>query len=293
MNTYLIQQQVRTPIHLIRPMTYRTFILEPVAPDLGGGFLAKREVTAVDGVTAHRAFSLELSSILDAASVVTQCAVSALSFGSYCVYRLNANPEHLFYYHHAEEVEAVGMMLDEQELRDVERVLVAVEQSDSVRTGFGYLRQANLASSPTFFLSMLIIACEAFAGQATVTGSCSQCDYRYEYPGTNKVGLRAILGDDLYRDIYGTGRLRNRLIHGGRTNEAIVADVATRTYCRLLAHLKHDLELEGVDEIIGAPRSTTYEYFRTFMQVEAGPPELLMLERDHTRVTAVSAPPSY
>jgi hypothetical protein len=185
------------------------------------------------------------------------------------------------------------MLLGSEEIEDVRRVLGAGEESDHV--GVGYLAEANRASSPKFFLAMLVISLEAFAGQTTVKRECEKCGEVSKYQAANRDALIGICGKELYDQIYRTDRLRHKLFHGGKVVTNRVAELAGTLYERLvLDYIKRRHDLSSVRRITAAPRNISYEFSRVFVGLR-GEPDLLALEQesDANRLNIVNTPDRY
>lgn len=293
MNQYHIQQRVPTSINLFEDLSCKAYRLCPIDQGLRGGFIVRWDGKADNSVAAYRAFFTGLVPILDAISVVTQCAVQALPMGSFCIYRSNENPKNVVFFHDARETEAVGMILGREELEDVKTLVEAADESEKI--GIGYLAEANRSTSPNFFLAMLVIAVEAFAGKSKATRVCENCGFSKEYPTTDKQALKDICSKELYEPIYRKERLRHKLFHGGKVDGQLVADVARRLHEHLLlSYLKRRHDLHAVREIVAAPRNISYEYSRVFVGLK-GKPDLLTLEEESraNRLKIIESPARY
>ena len=292
MNTYLIEKRIKTPIHVFRVLEHDGYQLFPPGEGMTEGFVAKRQVSALDRMTAYGEFMEGLGPILDASSVLTQCAVYAPALGSHLIYRMNDNPDGVFYFYYARESQTVGMHLDIEELADLRAILGHPDWGRD-RTAFRYLRQANLATSPLSRLSMLIIAGEALAGTTMVEKQCSNpnCRRPYRYSQTDKAALKRILGEHLYQEIYEA--LRHKLFHGGPVNERHVAEIGALVHVRLLLeHLKTKYSLQSVREIVEPPRNISYEYLARFTRMERTP-SLVEVENCHEQLPFVEEPSEY
>jgi hypothetical protein len=49
---------------------------------------------------------------------------------------------------------------------------------------------------------MLTTTAEALAGQITVTKECSNCSHPYQFGGTDKAKLEALLGEEAYGQLF-------------------------------------------------------------------------------------------
>jgi hypothetical protein len=270
MDRYIIQHRIRTTMSMFYELECRGYQLRPIDQTVWGGILVDKEISAANASEAYKAFFVGLAPVLNAASVVTQCAVSGFHTGSYCIYKLSNNPENLALFYYAEPVETVGTALDKEEIADVRRIIEKIEGNEGDKLGIGYLRQANLASGPLFFLAMLVIAAEAFAGPLIVVGNCSNCQYEYKYSATNRKALESLLGSDVYKALYKGKALRHRLLHGGSVDESHAAKLAMQTYEKLLDFVKQKYGLHSVRKIVDAPRNTTFMYSRFFIKIEGG-----------------------
>lgn len=292
-NHYQIQQRVLTAINVFEELSCKGYRLCPLNQGLRGGFVVRWDGMADNAVAAYRAFLAGLLPILDAISVVTQCAVQALPMASFCVYRTNDNPNNVVFFHDAREVEAVGMPLGKAEIEDVERLIGAADESQ--RVGIGYLAEASRSPSPMFFLAMLVIAVEAFAGKSTAKRKCEKCGRETEYAATDRLALKEICSKELYDPIYRTAPIRHKLFHGGKVDMQRVADLARELHERLvLYYLKEKHGLLSVRRIVGAPRNISYEFSRAFVEC-AGEVDLLRLEEDSraSRLNIVETPVRY
>ncbi len=111
MNTYRIHQKIKTPAHLFdREITCGSYAISPFSKKgfHGGALLIKKDEPATNWKEAYGRFSEGLNPILDAISVVTQCAVLSTAFGSFFIYRARENERAIFFYH-ARDTETVGM----------------------------------------------------------------------------------------------------------------------------------------------------------------------------------------
>ena len=190
--------------------------------------------------------------LVDAISVVTQCAASLLAT-SYYVYRLDDNDDRAMMLYVARRVQPVGLALwtDEQS-RDIAKLL------DLSGAAVHYLRESNNASTAKTRLSMLVIAAEALAGQTTVYGKCQNCNEPYSYGGTNKERLKAVLGAEAHDLLYvkDGGALRHRLFHGHDVPEDALGPAVSLTYAGIRLYLQQELGLESFDNhAVGVPRT--------------------------------------
>ncbi len=252
-----MQKRVKTPIYTFDKSEYREFTFEPYRDNqsLEGDLLVSRTLEAENGNEAMRKFFTELEPILNAISVLTQTIIFPLPTASHLLYKLENNPDNLFYANIANDSETAGMGLESEVFEDVEKLLNIANP-----IAFSYLRDAIGTLSSVQQLSMLISAAEAFAGTSKTKGFCKKCGEPYEYSSTDKDKLRLILGDALYKRLYTDG-LRHKLAHGGDFNGEAVAATAGETYSRIsLGYLKETYSLSSLEEIHGAPRSFVYEY---------------------------------
>ncbi len=293
MNSYLIQKAVRTPAHLFVVLDYPPFRF---IPGVGCGFVAEAQLKGRDFREAFQDFMSELNPMLSVISVLTQCPVYSTGLSSYLVYRMNDNSGQIGFFYYVGETPAVGMPFHEDELSDLKRVL-GHEEWKSYEVAFGYLRQANLAESPIAWLGPLLMAVEAFAGEAVVHGNCKHCGAAYQYFGMNKEGLKAILGKVLFGKLYGSGRLRHKLFHGGEVREGEISTVAEQVYRRVvLDFVKKKFALTSLHEIVNAPRTSRYESLGIFVELKGrtiGQQTLRELERDHEELISVDEPMGY
>ena len=307
MNSYLIHQRIRTPIGLHTELDCRGYRLCPIHQNLQGGFIIKKEVEAENFNDAYKSFASFLAPILDAASVVMQCAITGTRFSSFCIYKQNDNLQHLTYFYYADESDTVGMILRKQELMDIEKIVERIQQNESDRTALGYLRQANFSSGPMFFLAMLVIAVEALAGSEQAERKCQcgrvlKCECGVStYQRTNRAEVENILGKELHDELYKKGRLRHKLLHGGAVNEVKVAEAAKQSYERiLLEFLKENYQLDSIRKIADAPRNITFESTRFSVALEGRPdllvgglPDLIALEKNRKKLPTVDTPADY
>ncbi|MHB1769496.1 MAG: hypothetical protein ACYCPH_00190 [Minisyncoccota bacterium] len=276
-NKYLIQKKVKTPIEAEGPFDIHGFRIEPYREAFQDDLLVTREIEAPNGIEALKIFLTELEPILDSIAVTTQTMIFPLAMGSVLAYRLNDNPERLFFAQIAEESQIVGMTLTEEAIKDAEKLFAGKET-----VAMTYLREVINAFSSTHKLSMLISAAEALAGSAKVQGKCKECDATYEYPGTNKEALKQILGEKLYKQIYVETRIRHKLAHGGDAEMPEAVEIAEKMYSRIvLGYLKEKYKLDSLVEITGAPRGFTFEYSRSGCRmIVDGMPSLQQVEKE-------------
>lgn len=274
-NKYLIQKKVKTPIEAEGTFEIHGFRIEPYREPFQDDLLITREIEASNGIEALKTFLVELEPVLDSIAVTTQTMVFPLAMGSMLAYRLNDNPNRLFFAQIAEESQIVGMTLTEEAIKDAEKLLTGSEA-----VAMTYLREAINAFSSTHKLAMLISAAEALAGSAKVQGKCKECGATYEYPGTNREALKKILGEELYKQIYIETRIRHKLAHGGDAEMPEAVEIAEKMYYRIvLVYLKEKYKLDSLVEISGAPRGFTFEYSRSGCRMIAdGTPSLRQIE---------------
>ena len=131
---------------------------------------------------------------------------------------------------------------------------------------------------------MLVTTAESLAGQTVISGTCQNCGHEYQYGGTNRQALVAVLGEEVYNQLYkkSGGSLRNRLLHGSAIDENAAAALCNQVYENILAHLSRVLHLLTIEHINGAPRRfDSLEWFGAFLKANSdNVPPLRDLERN-------------
>ena len=293
MNRYNIKKAVRTPVQVFKNLvTSANYALTPVADLPGCGFLITADVEASSWKEAYGLFLKGIIPIINAGSVITQCAIHSFVSSSHLIYKRNDNPDHVFFFYYAAPTSAVGMMLHDAELADIERILGSdLYEQDAV--AISYLRQSNTATGPVFWLSTLLMAAEAFAGTEDVERVCTSCSHVSSYAATNKEALQEMLGSGLYDELYRKGRVRHKLVHGGRVDEAEVARIGEQVYERLILHyLVERYGLKSLREIVNPPRSESIERFATWTTCESEP-ELSQVVKKREELPYVVEPNGY
>ena len=216
-------------------------------------------------------------------AAVTQCAFSLVGT-SFLVYRLTDNPDRVLYFRHLRDRRTVGMTLWRPEQMEDVTTLMRIESPAALR----YFREAMNAATTSACLAMLVTTAEAFAGQTAIVGRCTQCGHEYQYGGTDRATLAAVLGENAYDQLYkkSHGSLRNRLLHGNPIDENIAAMLCGEIYERVLAYLVRTLGLKAIEHIEGAPRRfDSFDWFGAFLRCTAtAAPPLRDLEHNWKEV---------
>ena len=231
------------------------------------GLLATKEVIAEDFNKAYQNFALNLVPLLNAMSVVTQCAIESMGVGSQYIYRLNNNSDRIAHLYVASRREPTGMDINPNNKGDIHLL-----QDEKLRTGLGFFREANNAGSPKTRLSMLLAAAEAFAGEEITKKTCPKCGAETtSYPTTSKSGLEKVLTKNLYTEIYNKKRIRQHLFHGGKVDDSVVIEYANKVHEQLLfGYLQPTYALADPHKIIGAPRNaSSFEYSGSFIKLDS------------------------
>ncbi len=258
MPRYLICQKIRTVAGVdyadhIEGFWFRNF--EADKGLLSYAWEATNEALGSDFRDAFAKSRRALLPLVDAISVVTQCAASLVAT-SFFVYRLEQNEDRVLYLYVARRRDPVGITLwKEEQVRDIRKLAALLSAA------LNFLREANNSSTGKTQLSMLIAAAESLAGQTSGTGTCKRCGFEYEKSGTDKARLRLVLGDEAYERLYvkNGGAIRHRLLHGSGAPEEEIAAVLPLAYDGIRAYLREELKLESFEQIVGAPR--TFESF--------------------------------
>jgi len=277
MNKYLIQKKVKTPIEAEGEFEIRGYKIGPYREPYQEDLLVTREIEASNFIEALKTFLFELEPVLDAIAVTAQTMIYPLAMGSVLAYRLNDNPQRVFFAQIANESQIVGMSIGEETIKDAEKILAGNEA-----VAMTYLREAINAFSSTHKLAMLISAAEALAGSAKIQSKCKECGATYEYGGTNRDALKQILGEDLYKEIYVETRIRHKLAHGGDAEMPEAVAIGEKMYSRIvLGYLKEKYGLDSLVEIIGAPRGFSFEYSQAGCRmIVEGMPSLRQIEAE-------------
>lgn len=258
MNTYLIQQKIKAIANLgieFESNGYRFTAFDPKNAFGSEQWLATKTIQAETYQDASLTFRLELISILDALSILTQCSFSLIAM-SYLIRRLNDNASNTFYLYVAEDRRTVGMPFWEKEqLADLD-ALLQVEN----KVALHYLRESNNSSTAKTRLAMLVFAAEAFAGQKQKTRECPDCGRKETFSTSNRELLRKIVGDEAHDRLYvkDSGALRHKLVHGSVVPDKDIVEVLALVYeMVILEYLPKTYGLTTVHKIVAAPRSFT------------------------------------
>lgn len=261
MNKYLIIKKIPTPLKMYEAIEYRGYNFSYSWEKPSNFVVVKKEVDGENYNEAYISFIEELVPVLEAISVLTQCIVDSLSMGSAFIYRLNNNQDKIMYAYLAKQTLPVGMDIEQEVFDDIDK-MNDLEGSAAI----SYLRESNSAYTSCHRLSMLITAVEAIAGTGSKSGECSNCHFPYSYPSTDESRLKEILGNDLYKKVYGS--IRHKLFHGSKVDDMLAAQLAGEMYDRIIfGYLKKEKGLNSIHEIKSAPRSFSFEFSGGFYKI--------------------------
>jgi hypothetical protein len=261
MNKYNIVQQIVTSVRLSDPIKIQDYSF---TYDWENRILIATRVVVANRLSQALAiFGQELSPILESMSILTQCMVDPLGFGSFVAVKEGFDAA--FFGYHGEKTPAVGMFFDNDNLPDLEKI-----KEINNPTAFSYLQEAISAYAPHHGLSMLLNAAEAFAGYDVKGQTCENCgsESSNKVNVTRKAELRRILGRKLYGQLYcGDNPARHAISHGRELSKVEASSLSQEVYNRLFQkYLKESLGLSSIKSIKGAPRAFSYQYTLSFFK---------------------------
>lgn len=283
MNEYRIYQKVKTPAHFSpnKHFEYDGFKITPFGADKWriGAHTISKTIEANDAQEAIDAFRNTTQIFLDMLFIISQCAFEFVG-KSFAVNKLNDNSENLIYFYYANDVEPVGMPVNNSCLTDLKR-LSAIKR----KAALSYFREITNARTPVARLAILIITLEALVDEMKEIKKCDNCQFVLrQYSTTDKTKIKKILGEEIYKSLYGNGGLRNKLIHGYPVPESKAVKILDPLYEKILNHIKQEFQLSSVQKIEAAPRAyDLYESEAYFLEKNYTTIDLNELEQNHKK----------
>ncbi|EKD99966.1 MAG: hypothetical protein ACD_22C00127G0016 [uncultured bacterium] len=257
MNKYLISTKIASVSRLVKPFSLDGFnFCRYDQQDWDcDAWVATKSIEASNMLDAKRIFFRTLSPHIEKFSAVSQCAFRLFA-NSYFIFKEDNNTDNLIYIYFCKTTGHVGLMFDDEEIQQVCKL------SDSLSNkGFFYLGESTNATTYYTRLTMLIMAVEGFAGENTIKTK-NKTIFKI-----NHKALRAILGEDLYKNLYEPGvGLRNVLFHGKLEDHSKFDGLNERIYEKLTLLLSKTYDIAFEENVVHPQRNfhENYVYMHNF-----------------------------
>jgi len=237
MNQYSIQQKIKTisdlcllddngvPVPMIiDDVEFRQWDFNLADGCKGDAWIAEGKESAENYRDAVFNFRKKLSKIVPKVAFISQCY---MDYGqeSFLVSKINNNPDKTAFIHHTHNRGAPGLMFMEEEKDNFQKL--SLENNEF----FWYMNDCYNTIGYTAKLLLMFASLESLAGKEVKTDEDGK-----EYETYSKENMKAILGSELFNEIYGQGGLRHKLTHG----EYIDSSFSGKNYVEVL----HNLILE-------------------------------------------------
>jgi hypothetical protein len=248
MNQYIIQQKINTVSELILlengkhvsmvidGIEFKQWDFDMANGCRGNAWIAEGKEEAENYHEAVISFRKKLRKTVPKIAFISQCY---MDYGQGCFLVNKTNNNHskiaFFYYPHSKGLP--GLMFMEEEKDNF--LKLNLENNEF----YWYMNDCYNVTGYTAKLLLIFAALESLAGKEIKVDEDGK-----EYETYNKENMKAILGDDLFNEIYGPGGLRHKLTHG----EYINAYFSGKNYVETL----HNLILEYCNKEFGATLNT-------------------------------------
>lgn len=257
LNKYFISYKIATVAELIEAFEYEGYKLTSYDPEWwkSDGWVASKIIKAKSAGEARFEFIKGLIPLVEQFSVISQCAFR-FTANSYIIYKLNNNPHKIFYFYYVRQVEPTGLHFNHDEIAQLPKF-----SKIKNKTALLYIMES--ANVTTFYakLSMLIMAVEGLAGEIVVEGKVM----------TNKVILKEILGEELFKKLYPYREgLRNILFHGKAEDHSKFEGLVDTLYSQIRSYLRLKYDIQLSENVVHPQRNpndnfqfaATYEAFK-------------------------------
>ncbi len=249
MNHYIIQQKINTISDLsilaegvsvpmiIDGMQFSQWDFNLAEGCIGNAWIAEYQEEAENYHGAVLNFRKRLSKIVPKIAFISQCYMDYTS-ESFLVYKINENVDKTAFIYRTTNRGAPGLMFMEEEKENFDNLNLENDEF------FWYMNDCYNTTGYTAKLLLMFAALESLAGKEVKIDAEGK-----EYETYNKVNMKAILGNDLFNEIYGLRGLRHKLTHGEYIDEIF----SGKNYVEVL----HNLILEYMNKNFSVKLNTS------------------------------------
>jgi len=264
MNTYLFEQKIKTLSYLsvglnntikgypemnIEDYIFTQWDFNYSLGLSGDAWLVSKEIEAENCIEAFNYFRNNLDKIIQKIGFISQCYMDFYK-ESFLFFKINNNPEKVFFYKKIQDRNPVGLEFSDNELSDYQKLLIF--QFPEV---FRFLQECRNTIGYIPRLMLLFAALEAMCDKRENISKDGSIYITYD-----KNKMKIILGHELFDEIFGINGVRHKLYHGEMVYFIFEKDYVGEVYKNILCYFNKKQGININIDVI-SPQRHFYDNF--------------------------------